>query len=240
MDPLPTLEELRSRGPATAGRQLTEDEAVQARANKRESPRKWGKKGEDRAKYILEKLMGATVKRKEDTLRTYTGDDGEEHTFYRSGGVDFEGVIPLSFNGHVRLVPFEMEVKTFQGSFGLSNLSKDQRRHLNKVRRDGHLALVTLCERVGEDIVHVWFIPWRDRTDNIMGAISRVGDCWDWHEVLVFLEDVAVDDKRFRGRSIRQKDLDVLDSNRCYKEKGRWQLAPWMRKLKAAGQLELL
>lgn len=233
---LPTLKELKQRGTPEPGRSLTPEE--RALAKTKAKSRRFGSKGEQWLRQRMIKLMGAEMRKLEDTVQQYEK-DGEIHTFYRSAGVDYEGSMPMLVHGEPVTVPFVMEVKTFSGSFSLSSISATQRCKLTDSRKEGKLPLVGLVEHDGQGrILHGWVIIWRE--DGPRGHLSSETSTFDWLDLLMNLDLIATQDKRFKGKSIRQKDQYLMEKALIEKVSGRWRLCPWLEQVKVVGQMELL
>ncbi len=201
----------------------TAEEQNQATKAKKESSRQYGSKGEAYFRRVFMSLTGSSFDPKHSDAQYQGG-------YYRQTGVDYSGVVRLSIAETP--IRFVAEVKTFQGNFSLSGLSTRQRKYLTKKRREGILAMVILVERKGWDILRMWFVPWRS-PGAPKGAFLKGAD---WGDLLEGLAKKAETDKRFKAKSFRQKDHDLLESNLVEKVKGRWQLCQWLKPLVTEGQ----
>ncbi len=211
------------------GRNLTEEEA--SRIVKRLSPRRHGKKGEQWAKQRLQSLMGASLKKNTDEMASYEKDGQTFHYYASRGQIDYSGTMRILINGVTTTVAFEMEVKSFQGSYSLSQLPPVQMKILDKARSRGQLALIALVEREKEKIVRGWFIPWRKPGDRIGQLVAHLGVS-DYATLITYLQLEAKEDKRFQGKSMRQKDQVLLTDCLVEKVSGRWRLCPWLERIK--------
>ena len=175
----------------------------------------------------LEGLLNASVKKNSDRLHTT-----EYGNYYRtSTGVDYSAIVWLksSTDSAVKPWPCVVEVKGVNsGSFPLKNLSTKEIEYLCKGRKHG-LAMVSLVWCRDGKVARGFWIPWRLGLPK-SGLMEQLGAV-DWADLLEYLRAEAKRDKRFKGMSIREKDLTYLDSCELRKVKGRWQPPAWLAPL---------
>jgi hypothetical protein len=239
MSDLPTLEELKARGPAPRGRALTPEEWARAKANKAQKPKhlETKRKSEALCKRHFQK-WGAKLSKARDDER-HVKDDNEPDGYRQvriSTDVDFVGTIPLCVNGHVTTFPLKVESKGITlkrrvvryldtgkavykvtGSFPLKNLSAKERSYLRANRQAGGLSVVHMAMWLDGAPLCVAVIPWKD-----------------WGPLEAALAEKAKNDKRYRGKSLRyHADLDLILHCRVQKLSGRWELCDdhWLASL---------
>jgi len=224
---LPTFEELQARGVPGRSRLLTPEE--RNAVVKRPSPRRYGGKAEQWLKSRLERA-GATLYKNVDAL--CTGRDkrtGETYHFrQKSKFVDFSGTIPLVIRGEPHIVTVQIEVKAFQKAFALNGLKQHQQNILLAAKKRGELPLVALVLHEQGKIQQGWLFIYR-ATGAPKGNLSQ--NIPDWADLLAVINDNAVTDKRFGGKSARLKDLAEFEQCTTKKVKGRWQTFPWLADL---------
>ena len=196
-------------------------------ARKKRAPRNVIKrKTEAWTKARLKKLLNAEVKKNADHLHT-----SQSGGFYRtSTGVDYSAKVWLGGGAGEDMLPrawpCEVEVKGVNsGSFPLKNLSGTEVKYLETAREFG-LAMISLVWCQDSKVTRGFWIPWRS-SGKKSPLLERLGAV-DWADLMVYLNMEAMADKRYKGMSIREKDLKYLEADELRKLKGRWQPPPWM------------
>ena len=217
---LPSLEELKAQGPATPGRELTQEEQAQAKIDKaaKPTPFKTKKKSEALCKRHFEKFAGVTLKKVRDDL--ITRENGESYRV--SEDVDFAGTIQLIINKRVRSCPLRVEAKgvTLQkrgpkhvGAFSLSSLSKVQRQYLEANRQKGGLSVIHLSWWYKGECLMAHLIPWKR-----------------WVPLQEELLYHATGN--YKGKSLRyHEDIGIIYDCKIYKVSGQWEMVSthWLR-----------
>jgi hypothetical protein len=237
MLPLPPsleeLEQLRKQGKLKKeSRPLTRAEQAAQHMKPPKAPHlETKKKSEALCRRQMQKL-GADIRKAADDERIL----GSGITVRISKDVDFVGSIPLRVNGVVHATPLRVESKGITlktrykygedgqriarhtGSFPLKNLSDKERIYLTTNRRNGGLSVVHLAFWTRDEsltIERVFLVGWKD-----------------WPGIERQLQQIAEEDGRFSGKSLRfHKDLHLLDGTEVQKISGQWQLEPnhWLK-----------
>ena len=160
---LSELDKFLGRGPG--GQILDGPPETVPEAPKKKRPPKWyGMKGEQWQRERLSRVFSATFRKNTDAPLDLKDQEGFVYkTVYPVNSVDFTGTdVELTLPGQSTW-PYtvQVEVKTFQGNFTWTEISKAQARILDLARLCGELSLIGLCEREGETIIQGWLIPWR-------------------------------------------------------------------------------
>jgi hypothetical protein len=215
------------------------------------------------ARNCMKVHMGATLRKNADELKIATDRETGQPYYYRSKPihVDYDGHFPMSLGGSSVAAPFVMEVKGFQGGFSLSQLKPRQMDILDVNRLIGKLSIVVLVEHEKGRILRGWFVPWvrhhsqppnpRSIKEVAKGLGVHNVDTWwsihendiyiaqrgrpmSWSDLIEGLQVAAQEDKRFKGRSMRQKDQHLLESCLVEKVRGRWKMCGWLERMKPA------
>jgi len=204
---LPTLEELRARGSATPGRELTAEEKAKAQADKAKKPTPFHTKklSENLCRKHFKDLLGVELTKVADTKRKF-GD----RTFYVSEDVDFRGNIFLRVAGVTRCYPLRVESKAvtlkrqwrqhkvkLAGSFPLSSLTDIQRLYLTENKVRGGLSIIYLT----------W---WLEKSCQAAFMVHLNS----WMEVESILQERALGN--FKGKSLRFEDCDLLSTSEIW------------------------
>lgn len=177
-----------------------------------------GRVAEDTARYILTRVLRATVSKSQ--VQSVTTPRG---TFSRSTDVDFVGSMPILHRGEVIPYPIKVEIKGMTGNtFPFSNISPAERFFFERAAAANNGCLLFLvvwplkCQDISRKTIEcVYIIPFRR-----------------WLDTETMLEAQA--SGNYRGKSLRRKDLALFsDCGILTGDNGRWELVPshWLRPL---------
>ena len=178
-------------------------------------------------------------------MRTVYYHDGTKLHYRVTRDVDFTGEITLRINGKIGTYPLRVEAKSstlhlgyskrIMGAFTLSNLNRKQRNYLQDNTLHGGLSCVHLSWWYDGQCSTTHIITWRQ-----------------WLRMEKMLqEEIAVDDKRFKGKSLRwHADRDIIEDPNwianclVFKARNRWWFSDghWLEKhvVKNAGEQQQL
>lgn len=172
-------------------------------ATKKRSSNNIGAIGERWAKSVLESLTGGSFSKSQvQHIENETSD------FWVSNDVDFVGSLPLrsgSFTTHI-------EVKATVGALAMSRISANERRYLDRALTNNEGALLLIVwmpelERVYRqgDVICADLVPWRQFAAVEAALLQRATG-------------------RFRGRSLRFADRDLLPACEIARNSSAWAL----------------
>lgn len=181
-----------------SAQEQAEVDKAKAEEPKKVSPRVYGQKGEQWQQARLNRALCTKFYKNTDLPMVLP--DGREIRITNT--VDYTGEAALTIPGcSLRSYTIQVEVKTFQGSFTWSDISKAQARVLDLARLSGEFPLIGLCEREGMTIIKGWIIPWRRPVDqyplnskelDLMAKLARrtgrgLSPTWTWGRASTFL-----------------------------------------------------
>lgn len=164
-----------------------------------------------------------------------------------NGKVVFPGTNQLDHFGYAKqpvtglALHFEVEVKTYEGEFPLSQISAGQVEKLDEAVAGGAIGIIALTRREGPDIVQMSWVSWPQRSENgeyrhvnqwvtpcpLYGSPTRLVE-WKTINARSFAwitnELRARRYGNFQAKSIRCRDHDLLEEFAIVKVKNCWVL----------------
>lgn len=213
---------------------------------KRQSPRRYGSKGEY---WFRDRFVSAG----------FTMEKHPDIPMVRGGSVDYTGEGRMVIESVTKTVHVDLEVKTFEGNWPWKQLTPEQAAMLDVARMRGHLALLGLVERKKLTIQRGWLLVWRRPAnvyyapllDQLEKAVKDAKLKWGIQEIqhrydLIngtsrFVEQLGIEDYcalceklseratgGFKGKSWRPQDREaLLQPYEIRKISGRWSWPTW-------------